>query len=255
MLLNFVFFFFFKQKTAYEMRISDWSSDVCSSDLRLSTGRRRGARGCCWWTIRIGWPATWRRRRKRSPRCWQGCDADARSPRCRRCSCEIRANIAPTRSIRKANPMKFFASCNKGLEYLLADELLALGCARATATMAGVNVEGTLEDAQRAVLWSRLASRVLWPLAEFPCEDEHALYRGVAVLPWREHMDETMTLAVDAHVSGDAITHARYAAQRVKDRSEEHTSEAPARKRPVDNDAPALRLNLVVRKGDRKSVV
>src|SRR3546814_6982960 len=31
--------FFFKQKTAYEMRISDWSSDVCSSDLRLA-GRR-----------------------------------------------------------------------------------------------------------------------------------------------------------------------------------------------------------------------
>src|SRR3546814_18841483 len=30
----FLFFFFFKQKTAYEMRISDWSSDVCSSDLR-----------------------------------------------------------------------------------------------------------------------------------------------------------------------------------------------------------------------------
>src|SRR3546814_8351762 len=29
-----VVFFFFKQKTAYEMRISDWSSDVCSSDLR-----------------------------------------------------------------------------------------------------------------------------------------------------------------------------------------------------------------------------
>src|SRR3546814_4273330 len=29
------FFFFFKQKTAYEMRISDWSSDVCSSDLCL----------------------------------------------------------------------------------------------------------------------------------------------------------------------------------------------------------------------------
>src|SRR3546814_1813697 len=29
----FGFFFFFKQKTAYEMRISDWSSDVCSSDL------------------------------------------------------------------------------------------------------------------------------------------------------------------------------------------------------------------------------
>src|SRR3546814_15421767 len=48
-----VVFFFFKQKTAYEMRISDWSSDVCSSDLsqrprhrlpRLPIERRRFAR-------------------------------------------------------------------------------------------------------------------------------------------------------------------------------------------------------------------
>src|SRR3546814_8208813 len=36
------YFFFFKQKTAYEMRISDWSSDVCSSDLTPS--RRTAAR-------------------------------------------------------------------------------------------------------------------------------------------------------------------------------------------------------------------
>src|SRR3546814_6823514 len=33
-----VVFFFFKQKTAYEMRISDWSSDVCSSDLAVAGG-------------------------------------------------------------------------------------------------------------------------------------------------------------------------------------------------------------------------
>src|SRR3546814_4077215 len=35
-MLLFLCFFFFKQKTAYEMRISDWSSDVCSSDLSVS---------------------------------------------------------------------------------------------------------------------------------------------------------------------------------------------------------------------------
>src|SRR3546814_16786769 len=46
-----VLFFFFKQKTAYEMRISDWSSDVCSSDLlihdflRVVGARRLGAIG------------------------------------------------------------------------------------------------------------------------------------------------------------------------------------------------------------------
>src|SRR3546814_5724712 len=35
--------FFFKQKTAYEMRISDWSSDVCSSDLSANLAVERGA--------------------------------------------------------------------------------------------------------------------------------------------------------------------------------------------------------------------
>src|SRR3546814_6823117 len=39
-----LFFFFFKQKTAYEMRISDWSSDVCSSDLHGDGGGNRAVR-------------------------------------------------------------------------------------------------------------------------------------------------------------------------------------------------------------------
>src|SRR3546814_7484219 len=39
------YFFFFKQKTAYEMRISDWSSDVCSSDLSGQRGAHLGQRG------------------------------------------------------------------------------------------------------------------------------------------------------------------------------------------------------------------
>src|SRR3546814_9762521 len=38
MLIICLLFFFFKQKTAYEMRISDWSSDVCSSDLTVGHG-------------------------------------------------------------------------------------------------------------------------------------------------------------------------------------------------------------------------
>src|SRR3546814_8966793 len=42
----FCFFFFFKQKTAYEMRISDWSSDVCSSDL-AADGLGRLKHGLC----------------------------------------------------------------------------------------------------------------------------------------------------------------------------------------------------------------
>src|SRR3546814_18033452 len=47
-ILHFIFrFFFFKQKTAYEMRISDWSSDVCSSDLRIEDDRLLPRRRRC----------------------------------------------------------------------------------------------------------------------------------------------------------------------------------------------------------------
>ncbi len=145
--------------------------------------------------------------------------------------------------------MKFFASCGKGLEYLLADELVALGCARATATIAGANVEGSLLDAQRAVLWSRLASRILWPIAEFECADEHALYAGAAAVDWTRHLSPGHTFAIDAHVSGSAITHARYAAQRVKDAVVDTLRASTGQRPDVDVESPDVRINLVVRKG------
>src|SRR3546814_2180981 len=51
------FFFFFKQKTAYEMRISDWSSDVCSSDLASASAMAAGGNSvgmsCSWIEIRL----------------------------------------------------------------------------------------------------------------------------------------------------------------------------------------------------------
>src|SRR3546814_3623922 len=56
--LGCLFFFFFKQKTAYEMRISDWSSDVCSSDLVddicsvFSTGGTTGSPKAAMWSHR-----------------------------------------------------------------------------------------------------------------------------------------------------------------------------------------------------------
>src|SRR3546814_916320 len=149
--------------------------------------------------------------------------------------------------------MDFFASCGKGLEYLLADELLALGCSRATTTVAGVNAEGTLADAQRAVMWSRLASRVLWPLSSFDCADEHALYAGAAAIPWQRQLDASKTLAVDAHVSGSAITHARYAAQRVKDAVIDVLRAETGARPDVDTESPDLRPNLVVRSEEHTS--
>lgn len=172
----------------------------------------------------------------RSPTCWSACESFPSEQQDRDL----------WQSVRRMN---FFASCSKGLEYLLADELLALGCSKASATVAGVNIEGSLVDAQRAVLWSRLASRVLWPLTDFDCPDYDALYTGVAAVSWQEHLSTGMTLAVDAHVSGTAITHAHYAAQRVKDAVVDRMREATGARPDVDLQAPDLRLNLVLRKG------
>ena len=145
--------------------------------------------------------------------------------------------------------MKFFVSCAKGLEYLLADELTALGTHRATATIAGVNVEGELRDAQRAVLWSRLASRVLWPIADYDCPDEQALYDGAAAIAWENHLRPELTLAVDAHVSGQTITHARYAAQRIKDAVVDRLRQQGLERPSVDVEQPDVRINLSLRKG------
>lgn len=145
--------------------------------------------------------------------------------------------------------MKFFFPCAKGLEYLLADELTALGATRATAAVAGANAEGEAELAYRVVLFSRLASRALWPLAEFDCPDEHALYDGTQAIDWGKHVAPEGTLAVDANVSGPGLTHARYAAQKVKDAIVDQFRERSGVRPSVDTESPDLRLNLSVRKG------
>ncbi|MEO8160978.1 MAG: THUMP domain-containing protein, partial [Arenimonas sp.] len=145
--------------------------------------------------------------------------------------------------------MKFYVACARGLEYLLADELSALGATRATAASAGVNVEANAAVAYRALMYSRLAGRVLWPLAEFDCENEQDLYQGVHALDWLQHVRADGTLAVDAHVSGPVLTHERYVAQRIKDAIVDRIRAACGTRPSVDVDSPDLRVNFVLRKG------
>src|SRR3546814_12509373 len=74
--VGYLVFFFFKQKTAYEMRISDWSSDVCSSDLWAGW---RCVRRCC--RPRRCASSTWRWRCccwRRWCRCWLETATEAR---------------------------------------------------------------------------------------------------------------------------------------------------------------------------------
>ena len=121
---------------------------------------------------------------------------------------------------------QFFATAPKGVTDLLATELSQLGATAVRDNRAGVEFEGTLETAYRACLWSRLANRILLPLAEFPAADPDALYQGCQTIDWSTHLNSHGTLAVDANVSGSKITHSQYAAQRIKDAVHTKTQDA-----------------------------
>ncbi|WP_114238186.1 bifunctional 23S rRNA (guanine(2069)-N(7))-methyltransferase RlmK/23S rRNA (guanine(2445)-N(2))-methyltransferase RlmL [Dyella sp. C9] len=142
----------------------------------------------------------------------------------------------------------FFATCPKGLEYLLRDELVALGASDVREALAGVHFAGSLEMAYRACLWSRLASRVLMPLAEFDAATDDALYAGVQAIDWSQHLASHATLAVDANSAQSKLTHSQFIAQRVKDAVVDQFRQRDGSRPGVDTDEPDIRINLRLRR-------
>jgi 23S rRNA (guanine2445-N2)-methyltransferase / 23S rRNA (guanine2069-N7)-methyltransferase len=144
---------------------------------------------------------------------------------------------------------EFFATCPKGLEYLLVDELKVIGASNVHEALAGAHFSGELEIGYRACLWSRLARRVLMPLAEFDAPDGDALYAGARAIDWRAHLDIATRFAVDAVGATSLIIHSQYAALRVKDAIVDAFREATGERPSVDTQDPGLRVNLVLRRG------
>ncbi|GAB2569460.1 bifunctional 23S rRNA (guanine(2069)-N(7))-methyltransferase RlmK/23S rRNA (guanine(2445)-N(2))-methyltransferase RlmL [Dyella jejuensis] len=147
----------------------------------------------------------------------------------------------------------YFASCPKGLEYLLRDELIALGAADVHEALAGVRFSGNLETAYRACLWSRLASRILLPVAEFEAESDDALYAGVQAIDWSQHLASHGTLAVDANTAQSKLAHSQFLAQRVKDAVVDQFRQRGQDRPGVDTEEPDVRINLRLRR-DRATV-
>ena len=81
----------------------------------------------------------------------------------------------------------WLATCPKGLEQLLAQELQQLGAESVKETVAAVHFTGSRELAYRVCLWSRLANRVLMPLREFMLDDAEQLYQECLDIPWEAH--------------------------------------------------------------------
>jgi 23S rRNA (guanine2445-N2)-methyltransferase / 23S rRNA (guanine2069-N7)-methyltransferase len=146
--------------------------------------------------------------------------------------------------------LTLFATCARGVEPLLADELRGLGASGVRPARAGVAFAGDLKVAYTACLWSRTASRVLLALGKAGANSADELYDGVAALPWEEHLSPSGTLAVDfATDANAAFRNTMFGAQRVKDAIVDRLRDRFGERPSVDTAAPDLRVNVRVRSG------
>jgi 23S rRNA (guanine2445-N2)-methyltransferase / 23S rRNA (guanine2069-N7)-methyltransferase len=140
----------------------------------------------------------------------------------------------------------FFATCPKNVEDLLAFELGALGALSTKPTKAGVAFQGTMETGMAACLWSRVASRIFLPLAQFSVSDVQTLYEAIRKMPWEDHLDPSKTIAVDAKVSSSDIRHSWYAALKTKDAIVDRFRDRCGSRPSVKTVQPDLRINVHV---------
>jgi putative N6-adenine-specific DNA methylase len=138
----------------------------------------------------------------------------------------------------------YFATCGRGIEPVLAEELRALGAAEVEAGRGGVHFAGDRPLLYQANLWLRTAVRVLQPILEAEVGSTDLLYEAVRALDWSRYLTPEHTLAVDCNVRDSRITHSKYAALRTKDAICDQFVERCGRRPSVDVDEPMVGLNL-----------
>ncbi len=112
------------------------------------------------------------------------------------------------------------------------------------ADRSGVFVEGDATDAMRLNLESRLAQRVLWPLAEGPYRDEHDLYDLARSVDWRDWVTPDQTLRVDTTAQRSPLQSLNFASLRIKDAVCDQWREATGARPGVDVHDPHLAITL-----------
>src|SRR6187549_619958 len=113
--------------------------------------------------------------------------------------------------------MKLIAKTSFGLEEHLTAELTALGAKNIVPGVRMVSFDGDQALMYKINLWSRIALRVLKPVATFHAGSEQQLYDEIKKIDWSQFITEDDTIAVDAVVNHSVMTHSLYVAQKTKD--------------------------------------
>lgn len=146
--------------------------------------------------------------------------------------------------------MNLFATCPRGVESVLAEEIRALGAPNVRPVRAGVSFQGELPIAYAACLWARTASRVLLAIGKVGAASVDELYDGVRAIPWEDHISPDGTLAVDfATDANPAFRNTMFGAQKVKDAIVDRLRDRFGRRPSVDAARPDVRVNVRVRAG------
>jgi putative N6-adenine-specific DNA methylase len=140
--------------------------------------------------------------------------------------------------------VELFVPAAGGAEELLAQELQRLTGAPAQAGRGGAWVRGDERTAMQLNLESRIAQRVLWPVAEGRYRDEHDLYDLARRVPWPAWITPAQTLRVDVHAHASPLRSLNFAALRIKDAVCDALREAVGERPSVDTRHPDLPLQL-----------
>lgn len=138
----------------------------------------------------------------------------------------------------------FFATCAKGVEDLVQNELGSLGISHIKLQTGGVSFTGSVEQAYRACLWSRVASRILLQLKAFEIASDDDLYKEIISVDWSQHFSENNTLAIDCFSSHSTLTNSHYATLRVKDAIVDQFMQQTQQRPSISKDRPDIRINV-----------
>lgn len=136
-----------------------------------------------------------------------------------------------------------FVSCPKGLEYLLEEELKALGLSVTRVSPQGVYGEASLAVAYHLCLWSRIANRVQLVLFNGNASNEQALHKLCLNFPWQTVFSPDKSIAVEFHGSSGRIRNTMYGAQLVKDGIVDHFRQLNLSRPNVNKENPQIRLH------------
>ena len=139
---------------------------------------------------------------------------------------------------------ELFATCPRGLEPVLHQELKELRMGRIERQVGGCRFQGGPMEVARANLWLRTANRVLLRVDRFPCPGDAALYEAAREVPWERWLRPEGTLRVQARVQDSALTHGRYVEQRVKDAVCDRFVERTGARPSVGDEESDLRIHV-----------